>query len=94
MYNLESESQSDTIALLGINYCLQIIETGFAEWFYASHDGACTDSFENFREISLKGDLSNDTTLNPPLLSLVNTFKAIKFEKFCDSSFVFYFGLM
>ncbi len=40
-----------------------------------SHDGACTDSFENFREISLKRDLSNDITLSPPLFSLVNTFK-------------------
>jgi len=40
-----------------------------------SQDGACTDSFENFRENSLKGDLSNDITLNPPLFSLVNTFK-------------------
>jgi hypothetical protein len=40
-----------------------------------SHDGACTDSFENFREIIFKGDLSNDITLNPPLFSLVNTFK-------------------
>ncbi len=40
-----------------------------------SLDGACTDSFENFREISLKGDLSKDITLNPPLFSLVNTFK-------------------
>ncbi len=40
-----------------------------------SHDGACTDSFENFREINLKGDLSNDVTLNPPLFSLVSTFK-------------------
>ncbi len=39
-----------------------------------SHDGACTDSSENFRKISLKGDLSNDITLNPPLFSLVNTF--------------------
>jgi hypothetical protein len=68
--------QPDTIALLGINYCLQIIETGFAEWFYASQDEACTDSFENFRENSLKGDLSNDITLNPPLFSLVNTFNA------------------
>jgi hypothetical protein len=28
--------QPDTIAFLGINYCLQIKETGFAEWFYAS----------------------------------------------------------
>jgi hypothetical protein len=37
VYDVKSESQPDTIALLGINYCLQIIETGFAEWFYASH---------------------------------------------------------
>ncbi len=42
-----------------------------------SQDGACTDSFENFRENSLKGDLSNDITVNPPLFSLVNTFKHI-----------------
>ncbi len=40
-----------------------------------SHDGACTDSFENFRENSLKGDLSNNITPKPPLFSLVNTFK-------------------
>jgi hypothetical protein len=32
--------------------------------------------FENFRENSLKRDLSNGTTANPPLFSLVNTFKA------------------
>ena len=38
-------------------------------------DGACTDLFENFSENSLKGDLLNDITLNPPLFSLVNTFK-------------------
>ncbi len=31
--------------------------------------------FENFRENSLKRGLSNDTTDNPPLFSLVNTFK-------------------
>jgi hypothetical protein len=36
--------------------------------------GAWADSFENFRENGLKGDLSNDITLNPPLFSLVNTF--------------------
>jgi hypothetical protein len=29
-----------------------------------SQDGACTDSFENFRENSLKGDLSNDGGIN------------------------------
>ncbi len=74
---MKSAPQPDTIALLGINYCLQIIETGFAEWFYASHrkgPAQCTYSLENFRENSLKGDISNDITLNPPLFSLVNTF--------------------
>jgi hypothetical protein len=43
-----------------------------------SQDGACTDSFENVCENSLKGDLSNDITLNPPLFSLVNTFFIIQ----------------
>ncbi len=43
-----------------------------------SQDGACTDSFENFRDNSLKGGLSNDITLIPPLFSLVNTFKVAK----------------
>ena len=37
IYDVKSMPQPHTIALLGINYCLQIIETGFAEWFYASH---------------------------------------------------------
>jgi hypothetical protein len=41
-----------------------------------SQDRACTDSFENFRDNSLKGGLSNATTFNPPLFSLVDTFKA------------------
>jgi hypothetical protein len=41
-----------------------------------SQDGACTDLFENFSENSLNGDLSNNTTLNLPLFSLANTFKA------------------
>ncbi len=49
-----------------------------------SQDGACTDSFENFRENSLKGDLSNDITLNPPLFSLVNTFNS----GFCNGCIV------
>ncbi len=39
-----------------------------------SQDGACTDSFENFGYNSLKGGLSNATTFNPPLFSLVDTF--------------------
>jgi hypothetical protein len=40
-----------------------------------SQDGASTNLFENFRENSLKRDLSNDTTANTPLFSLANTFK-------------------
>ncbi len=44
---------------------------------YLSQDGACTNLFENFSENNLKGALSNDTTDNPPLFSLVNTFKDI-----------------
>ncbi len=40
-----------------------------------SEDGACTDLFENLIVNSLKGGLSNATTFNPPLFSLVNTFK-------------------
>ncbi len=37
MYDVKSVSQPDTIALLGNNYSLQILETGFVEQFYASH---------------------------------------------------------
>ncbi len=40
-----------------------------------SQDGAFVDLYENHSENSLKGDLSNDTTVSPPLFSLVNTFK-------------------
>jgi hypothetical protein len=43
-----------------------------------SLDGASTNLFENFRENSLKRDLSNDTTANPSLFSLVNTFNEPK----------------
>ncbi len=39
-----------------------------------SQDGACTNLLENLGENNLKGDLSNDTTDNPSLFSLVNTF--------------------
>jgi hypothetical protein len=37
VYDVKSVSQSDSTALLGNNSSLQIIETGFAEQFYASH---------------------------------------------------------
>ena len=46
-----------------------------------SQDGACIDLFENHSENSLKEDLSNITTFNPPLFSLVNTFKLEKLEE-------------
>jgi hypothetical protein len=39
-----------------------------------SQDGACTDLLENLSVNSLKRDLSNALTFNPPLFSLVNTF--------------------
>jgi hypothetical protein len=39
--------------------------------------GMCIDLFENNSENSLKQDLSNDTTLSPPLFSLVNTCKEL-----------------
>ncbi len=45
-----------------------------------SQDWACTDSFENFRKNSIKGDLSNNITLNPPHFSLVNTFNILCFH--------------
>jgi hypothetical protein len=35
--------------------------------------------FENFSVNSLRGDLSNSTTFNPPLFSLVNTFKKLTY---------------
>jgi hypothetical protein len=37
--------------------------------------GSAQIFFENFSVNSLKRDLSNDTTFNQPLFSLVNTFK-------------------
>jgi hypothetical protein len=42
-----------------------------------SQDMASTNLLENFRENNVKRDLSNDTNANPPLFSLVNTFKLI-----------------
>jgi hypothetical protein len=55
----------------------EMIETGFAEKLLLglSQDGALTDFFENLSVNSLKGDLSNATTFNPSLFSLVDTFE-------------------
>ncbi len=44
--------------------------------FCLPQDVACTDLFENLSEISLKGELSNATTFNPLLFSLVDTFRS------------------
>ncbi len=53
------------------------------------------DLYENRSENSLKGDPLNDTTVNPPLFSLVNTFKEdtyfeIKYSIFELNIFVFF----
>jgi hypothetical protein len=48
-------------------------------------DRACPDFFENFRKNNLKEDLSNDITLNPPLFSLVNTFKSKSMSGYANS---------
>ncbi len=55
---------------------MQMTETG-VRWVVLGllQDGACTDLFENLSEISLNGDLTNATTVNPPLFLLVDTFK-------------------
>jgi hypothetical protein len=51
---------------------------------------ACSNLCENFRDNSLKRDLSNDTTINPPLFSLVNTFNNhFAFIMFKIKNFVF-----
>jgi hypothetical protein len=52
-------------------------EIGFAEYLVLGllQDGAFTYLFENLSVNSLKEDISNATTFNPPLFSLVNTFK-------------------
>jgi hypothetical protein len=80
VYGVKSVPQPDTIALLGINYCFQIIETGFAEWFYASHRMGPAQILLKISAIIAEREtyVSNDITLNPPLFSLVNTFKVLR----------------
>ncbi len=63
--------------------CLQTIidfkwqKQGSLSFFGLSEDGTSADLFENLSVYSLKGDLSNATTSNPPFFSLVNTFNVI-----------------
>jgi hypothetical protein len=42
--------------------------------------------FENLGENTLKGELSNATTFNPPLFSLVDTFKGWTDEEVMNSA--------
>jgi hypothetical protein len=74
---VKSVSQPDTIALLENNYILFANNRNRVRGavLCLSQDGACTNLFENFREKSLKRDLSYDTADKTPLFSLVNTFK-------------------
>jgi hypothetical protein len=53
--------------MLANNYCTQ----NTLRWvgLGISQDGACTDLFENLNVNSLKGDLPNVITFNPPLFS-------------------------
>jgi hypothetical protein len=62
---------------LGNNYCFQMTIMVRGAVLGLSQDGASTNLFENLSENHLKGDLSNAATFNPPLFSLVNTFKVV-----------------
>ncbi len=73
---MKSVSQLDTTTVI----CKQLLisnDRNRVRWVVLSlsEDGACTDLSENLSVNSLKGDLSNATTSNPPFFSLVNTFK-------------------
>ena len=74
--DVKSVTHPNTVPLLENNYCVQMIEAGFAV-LGLSQDGACTDLFQNLSVNSLKGDLSNATTFKLPLFSLDNTFKSM-----------------
>ncbi len=67
-------SQPDSMPLFANNSWFKWQKHGSLSSFLGlPQDGACTDLFENLSEISLNGNLSNATTFNPPLFSLVNT---------------------
>ncbi len=79
MYDAKSLLQPDTMPLFKNNYCLQMRETGFAEYFEASHRmGPVPICLKISARIDLKGDLSNDTTVTPALFSLFKTFKTLR----------------
>ncbi len=54
MYDVKSVSLPDTVPILGYNYCLQIIETGFAEQLGLSRLGPSLIVSKSERE-KLKG---------------------------------------
>jgi hypothetical protein len=90
-------SQPDTLALLGNNYRLQIIETGFAEQFYASHRmgpapiclkiSARIAERETYRMIPLKPRLFSHWSI--PLKGSEEGYKS-GFTKYCVNLFHFF----
>ncbi len=95
MYDVKSVSQPGTIALLGNNYSLQIIETGFAEQFYASHRmgpapiclkiSARIAERETYRMIPLKTRLFSHWSI-PLSLQLRKYLKTRLLGHFCHST--------
>jgi hypothetical protein len=82
VYDVKNVSQPNTIPLLENNYNLRKNKNRVCGAVLGlSQDGASTNLFENFREISLKRVLSKDDTVNPSLFPLVNTFNVKTFEK-------------
>jgi hypothetical protein len=75
VYDVKSVSLPETKSILENYYHLQIIEKGVAEQFLGLSQNEASPNLY-FSEISLKRELSNDTTVIPPIFSLVNTFKS------------------
>ncbi len=76
VYDVKSTEQPDTIAFLGNNFRLQIIETWFAEQFYVSHRMGPAPICLKISARIAERETYRMTTENTPLFSLVNTFKA------------------
>ncbi len=80
-----------TVNVLSSSFCLFSKSTcpslGLSQYMYRTF----ANLFENFSMTSLKRDLSNDSTVNPLLFSLVNTFNIYiihLFREIIESVFV------
>jgi hypothetical protein len=74
VYDMKSVSQPDTMPRYWKTLFANNRNRVRGAVLGVSQDGACANLFKNFHENSLKRDLSNDATVNPPLFSLINTF--------------------